>query len=184
MSILGAVHSLFGLAALALGTAVMLRRKGTSSHRRLGWAHVTAWSGCSRPPSSSTSTASLGASPLSRARGRRGRDAARWRAPDVATPPAGGLAGPSLPLHGLLLCRTRRRDRGGDRGAPTGRAAGPGRLPGLRGGLRCRCTAHSPERAANDRALRRRGAAPALATSSLTPFESVGARAQRSKAAR
>jgi uncharacterized membrane protein len=45
MSVLGGLHSLFGLAALAFGTAVMLRRKGTSSHRRLGWAYVASMAG-------------------------------------------------------------------------------------------------------------------------------------------
>jgi uncharacterized membrane protein len=45
MSVLGAVHSLFGLAALGLGTAVVLRPKGTSSHRRLGWAYVASMAG-------------------------------------------------------------------------------------------------------------------------------------------
>jgi uncharacterized membrane protein len=45
MSVLGAVHFIFGLAALAFGAAVVLRRKGTSSHRRLGWAYVASMAG-------------------------------------------------------------------------------------------------------------------------------------------
>ena len=45
MSALGIVHSLFGIAALAFGTAVVLRHKGTSAHRRLGWAYVVSMAG-------------------------------------------------------------------------------------------------------------------------------------------
>jgi uncharacterized membrane protein len=45
MTVLGAVHSLFGLAALAFGTAIMLRGKGTGSHRRLGWGYVASMAG-------------------------------------------------------------------------------------------------------------------------------------------
>ncbi|MCA1629930.1 MAG: DUF2306 domain-containing protein [Acidobacteria bacterium] len=40
MSIIGAAHTLFGLLALGAGGAVLFRRKGTSSHRRLGRVYV------------------------------------------------------------------------------------------------------------------------------------------------
>ena len=36
----GLVHALLGVAALILGLAVLLRRKGTRGHRRLGQAYV------------------------------------------------------------------------------------------------------------------------------------------------
>src|SRR5688572_22644160 len=45
MSVLGAIHSGFGLMALAFGAAVVLRRKGTVAHRRLGWAYVASMAG-------------------------------------------------------------------------------------------------------------------------------------------
>ena len=45
MTLLGAVHVAFGLAALASGAAVLLRRKGTASHRRLGWTYAAAMLG-------------------------------------------------------------------------------------------------------------------------------------------
>jgi uncharacterized membrane protein len=40
MSPLGWVHTSFAVAAIASGAAVLLRRKGTRSHRRLGWVYV------------------------------------------------------------------------------------------------------------------------------------------------
>jgi hypothetical protein len=36
----GLVHALIGVAALLLGLAVVLRRKGTRAHRRIGRAYV------------------------------------------------------------------------------------------------------------------------------------------------
>ena len=39
---LGFVHTLFGLAALATGCAVVIRRKATRIHRRIGRAYVAA----------------------------------------------------------------------------------------------------------------------------------------------
>ena len=36
----GLVHALWGIAALILGLAVLLRRKGTQAHRRIGQAYV------------------------------------------------------------------------------------------------------------------------------------------------
>ena len=39
---LGAAHSFFGVAALVLGLAVVFRRKGTHTHRRMGQAYVLA----------------------------------------------------------------------------------------------------------------------------------------------
>ena len=40
MSTLGWLHTASALAALASGAAVLLRRKGTRAHRRLGWAYA------------------------------------------------------------------------------------------------------------------------------------------------
>ena len=40
MSPLGWFHTICALVALASGAAVLLRRKGTRSHRRLGWIYV------------------------------------------------------------------------------------------------------------------------------------------------
>ena len=40
MSIIGVAHIVFGLLALSAGGAVLFRRKGTPSHRRLGWVYV------------------------------------------------------------------------------------------------------------------------------------------------
>jgi uncharacterized membrane protein len=40
MSILGWIHTACALAALGSGAAVLLRRKGTRGHRRLGWVYV------------------------------------------------------------------------------------------------------------------------------------------------
>ena len=40
MSSIGWVHSACALVALASGGAVLVRRKGTRSHRRLGWVYV------------------------------------------------------------------------------------------------------------------------------------------------
>ena len=45
MTLLGTLHVGFGLAAIASGAAVLLRRKGTASHRRLGWAYAAAMLG-------------------------------------------------------------------------------------------------------------------------------------------
>ena len=45
MTLLGALHVGFGVAAIASGAAVLLRRKGTASHRRLGWAYAAAMLG-------------------------------------------------------------------------------------------------------------------------------------------
>jgi uncharacterized membrane protein len=42
MSILGWVHTGAAVASLGLGAAVLLRGKGTRSHRRLGWTYVVA----------------------------------------------------------------------------------------------------------------------------------------------
>jgi uncharacterized membrane protein len=40
MNILGWFHIVCALVAMASGAAVLLRRKGTRSHRRLGWVYV------------------------------------------------------------------------------------------------------------------------------------------------
>jgi uncharacterized membrane protein len=40
MSPLGWVHTACAVAALVSGAAVLLRRKGTAGHRRLGWVYV------------------------------------------------------------------------------------------------------------------------------------------------
>lgn len=40
MSALGWMHTSFALMALVAGAAVVLRRKGTPHHRRLGWVYV------------------------------------------------------------------------------------------------------------------------------------------------
>ena len=45
MTLLGTLHVGLGVAAIALGAAVLLRRKGTASHRRLGWAYAAAMFG-------------------------------------------------------------------------------------------------------------------------------------------
>ena len=45
MSPLGVLHTAFGVAALAFGTAVILRSKGTTPHRRLGWAYAGSMAG-------------------------------------------------------------------------------------------------------------------------------------------
>ena len=42
MSTLGWIHTAAAVAALALGAAVLLRGKGTGSHRRLGWTYLIA----------------------------------------------------------------------------------------------------------------------------------------------
>ena len=42
MSTLGWIHTIFGLVALAAGTAVLLIRKGTRWHRTLGHVYLTA----------------------------------------------------------------------------------------------------------------------------------------------
>ena len=40
MNVLGWIHVACALAALGSGAAVLLRRKGTRGHRRLGWVYV------------------------------------------------------------------------------------------------------------------------------------------------
>lgn len=40
MSPLGWVHTIAAVAALGFGAAILLRNKGTRSHRRIGWAYV------------------------------------------------------------------------------------------------------------------------------------------------
>ena len=40
MSTLGWVHTAAAIAALVLGAAILLRTKGSRSHRRLGWTYV------------------------------------------------------------------------------------------------------------------------------------------------
>lgn len=40
MNVLGGFHTICALVALGSGAAVLLRRKGTRSHRRLGWIYV------------------------------------------------------------------------------------------------------------------------------------------------
>lgn len=40
MSTLGSIHTVAALAALALGATILLRTKGSRSHRRLGWTYV------------------------------------------------------------------------------------------------------------------------------------------------
>lgn len=40
MNVLGGFHTVCALVALGSGAAVLLRRKGTRSHRRLGWIYV------------------------------------------------------------------------------------------------------------------------------------------------
>lgn len=45
MSTLGWIHTIFGLVALAAGTAVILIRKGTRWHRTLGHVYLTAMVG-------------------------------------------------------------------------------------------------------------------------------------------
>lgn len=42
MSTVGWIHTAGAVAALALGAAVLLRGKGTRSHRRLGWTYLIA----------------------------------------------------------------------------------------------------------------------------------------------
>ncbi len=42
MSTVGWIHTAAAVAALALGAAVLLRGKGTRSHRRLGWTYLIA----------------------------------------------------------------------------------------------------------------------------------------------
>lgn len=41
MSTLGWIHTIFGLVALAAGTAVIMTRKGTRRHRTLGYIYLT-----------------------------------------------------------------------------------------------------------------------------------------------
>lgn len=45
MSTIGAIHVAFGLAALICGLVIVTRRKGTTNHRRWGYAYVVSMAG-------------------------------------------------------------------------------------------------------------------------------------------